>query len=294
MRKQICLGTAQFGKNYGVTNINGIIEENEIKKIIKKAIQNNINFLDTAKNYGESEKILGQLKVGSLGMNVITKYSFKNACLLKSPSDYLKRSLTQTLKNIKLNNIYGILIHDELDINNDKFDEFIETLISFKKKGIVKKIGCSIYKQNDIKTVPLDLIDIIQLPVSIYDQRILNNNFLNYLKKNSIEIFARSIFLQGITLSKDLEKYKFISEEFKQHHNKIMDKFKSKKTNMLKASLDFCESIKEIDKLVLGISSFKELLEIINVIKTNPLFFEWSECAWSQSNDLDPRRWKVT
>ena len=39
---KICLGTVQFGMEYGITNDSGQISKNEAKLILKKANSNNI------------------------------------------------------------------------------------------------------------------------------------------------------------------------------------------------------------------------------------------------------------
>ena len=44
MDKELCLGTAQFGLDYGITNKSGKVEEKEVKLIINKAIEENIRF----------------------------------------------------------------------------------------------------------------------------------------------------------------------------------------------------------------------------------------------------------
>ena len=49
------LGTVQLGINYGITNKTGKPTEKQSIKIIKYAIENNINTFDTANEYGESE-----------------------------------------------------------------------------------------------------------------------------------------------------------------------------------------------------------------------------------------------
>ena len=41
---------------YGIANKNGQLDENEITKILDLAWKNNINTLDTAKVYGNSEE----------------------------------------------------------------------------------------------------------------------------------------------------------------------------------------------------------------------------------------------
>ena len=52
------------------------------------------------------------------------------------------------------------------------------------------------------KVLDLFIPDIIQLPFSVFDQRLLQDGTLSTLKSLGIEIHARSIFLQGLLLMK--------------------------------------------------------------------------------------------
>jgi aryl-alcohol dehydrogenase-like predicted oxidoreductase len=58
--EKICLGTAQFGLDYGINNTRGKIPKNEVFGILEYALQNGIEFIDTAYAYGDSEKVLGE------------------------------------------------------------------------------------------------------------------------------------------------------------------------------------------------------------------------------------------
>ena len=58
---KLLIGTAQFGFKYGLNKKK--IKKVEIKNIKKILKINSIKFFDTAMNYGESEKILGNLKI---------------------------------------------------------------------------------------------------------------------------------------------------------------------------------------------------------------------------------------
>ena len=53
MKTKLCLGTAQFGMNYGITNQMGKPKDNEIDLIIESALKNNIHYFDTANSYGK-------------------------------------------------------------------------------------------------------------------------------------------------------------------------------------------------------------------------------------------------
>ena len=52
-------------------------------------------------------------------------------------------------------------------------------------------------------------IDFIQVPFNVFDRRILNKKILKKIKKKSVKIHARSIFLQGLLIKKKI---------FKSHH----------------------------------------------------------------------------
>jgi aryl-alcohol dehydrogenase-like predicted oxidoreductase len=74
-------------------------------------------------------------------------------------------------------------------------------LARLKQQGLVKKIGVSVYNNQQIDYV-LDnfSIDLIQLPINILDQRLINDESLVKLKKHNVEIHARSALLQGLLL----------------------------------------------------------------------------------------------
>ena len=59
LSNKIAIGTVQFGLDYGIANQNGKVNANEIRSILNFAHENNINTIDTAKAYGDSEKSIG-------------------------------------------------------------------------------------------------------------------------------------------------------------------------------------------------------------------------------------------
>ena len=67
---KLVIGAAQIGMKYGLFNRKKISYK-ELKKIEKLVLKSNIHFIDTAKSYGASEKIIGKSKLKNL--NIITK-----------------------------------------------------------------------------------------------------------------------------------------------------------------------------------------------------------------------------
>ena len=73
MSAQLCLGTAQFGMNYGITNKSGQVSIENVKKIIEYAESSNIMFLDTAQSYGNVEYILNKVLKSNNKFQIISK-----------------------------------------------------------------------------------------------------------------------------------------------------------------------------------------------------------------------------
>ena len=128
------------------------------------------------------------------------------------------------------------------------------------------KIGVSIYTKDEIsKIIKFNSIDVVQLPISIIDQRLLRSNFLKKLKKKKIEIHARSIFFKGIVF-KNFNKFK--TNKFLLKSLEELKEFKKKKFSINDKCLSWALGLKEIDKVVIGIENFEQLKENINKINT--------------------------
>ena len=73
MRPEICLGTAQFGLPYGITNAAGQVEESEVDTLLKMAASAKLRFLDTAQAYGDAEAVLGRTLLPDHSWRLISK-----------------------------------------------------------------------------------------------------------------------------------------------------------------------------------------------------------------------------
>jgi len=191
---KLALGGVQFGIDYGIANTKGQVQIEEVQSILNYAKKNGVNILDTASGYGDSEEVLG--KVGVDNFQIITKTTS-----IKQGVNGVVRIFYQSLKNLKQKKAYGLLIHDIGEIEHKQFDTLLIELARLKQQGLVKKIGVSVYNNQQIDYV-LDnfSIDLIQLPINILDQRLINDESLVKLKKHNVEIHARSALLQGLLL----------------------------------------------------------------------------------------------
>ena len=85
-----------------------------------------------------------------------------------------------------------------------------------KKVKFTKLIYVSIYNPEEINyAIKKFKFDIIQLPINLFDRKLIDNGILSRLKKHGYEIHARSIFLQGLLLDSHRWKFAKWSEIFR-------------------------------------------------------------------------------
>ena len=265
---KLAIGTAQLGSAYGIANTSGILPEKEMKKILDRATLEGINIIDTAKSYGESEIILGNSCVDNF--KVITKLpTVPDNCLNieKWVDNYIERSLI----SLKLKKIYGILLHNPNQLLSDSGKVLFRALESYKKNGVISKIGISIYSPSQLDLIlPKFSIDIVQAPFNIVDRRILNSGWLEKLSKKNIETHIRSVFLQGLLLMQ----YEKIPNQFS-NWNRVWLKWKNwlldNEISPVHACISFVDSFQEVDKIIVGFDSFAHFDQIIVASKKLPI-----------------------
>ena len=220
MKPKLCIGTAQLGMDYGITNAKGQVNIDEAKKILQLGVENGIDTLDTAQAYGCAETVIGQCWPGITEPKVISKHS--DQVCTSTIVDWEKR-FQEGLESLNLSRLDSYLLHDSSDLKDEKGKELLDWLISLKERDLVSRIGVSIYNIDDLIDLPLNHIDVVQLPISIYDQRPLENGLVSLLTSRNIAIYARSIFLQGLLLETHKKWPGFFSKEFIDHHKYFED-----------------------------------------------------------------------
>lgn len=289
---KIVLGTVQFGLDYGISNSRGQVPKNEVFEILNYALKNNINFLDTAFAYGNSEQVLGEYFESNF--NDFNKNSvFKIVSKLPAKTDDVRQFFEKSLENLKQEKIYGYLTHDFASFKNDEniWNEFLK----LKAEDKVQKIGFSLYYPTDLEFV-LDkeiAFDIVQIPYNLFDRRF--EPYFAELKKRKIEIHTRSAFLQGLVFKKP--------DDLSDHFNPI----KSKLTRLKKLSvernipifalcLNFANLNKFIDGVVVGVDSLANFTELLDYSKytklTEDILDELYCFEENDENIILPFNWK--
>ena len=284
---RLALGTVQFGLLYGVANKSGQVSQVEAKSMLRIASENGIDTLDTAIAYGESEKCLGE--IGVENFKLVTKLpAMPNGCL--DINNWIHEQVTSSLLLLGVEKLYGFLLHKSQDLLGPDGPELYRALDSLKEKGLVKKIGVSIYSPNELESLKKDFsFDLIQAPFNLIDQRLLHSGWMKKLKDSGVEIHTRSVFLQGLLLMKETDIQPKFSP-WKHLWKKWHDWLAENNVSALQGSLAFPLSFPEIARVVVGADSHHQLKEIINAT-SNLLNTDLPNLLSADENLINPVNW---
>ena len=282
---KVGLGTAQWGLDYGISNTSGQTSEENVIKILELASSAGIKIIDTAHSYGNSEKIIGKNNLKDF--KIVTK----SPPSLVSPNKSIKESFFESLDNLGLKKVYGLLIHNSDDIFSNDSRNRIKELQDLKSLGYLNKIGFSAYNKNQIhKALTFFKPDIIQLPFNVFDQNLLHDGTLEFLKSLNIEIHARSSFLQGLLIM-DFSKIPTYFNKWSPYLNKWHYYCSKIDLSPKSVALTFSASQKLIDKVIVGVENEIQLLELINTPKiSKELELEFLNC--NDEDLINPSKWK--
>ena len=263
---ELCLGTVQFGMKYGINNVLGQPTIEESFEMLDIAIDKGIKVIDTAKAYGEAESILGKYFSIKRNANKVKVISKLCPNIIKHNERDIKgvirKELEMSLERLNIDKLDGYLLHTPNYIYNK---DIIQGLVSLKDEKLVSNIGVSIYEIEDgEEAIRTGVIDYIQLPYSILDQRGEKTGFISRAKKAGIKIYTRSAFLQGLfTMERERipNHLQSVLRYIDQFEN-LLDKYKLSK---MEALIQFVKSEENIDYLVFGVDTRDQLLQDIQL-----------------------------
>ena len=280
---KIALGTVQWGLDYGISNTHGIPSDEVLNSIFALANKAGINMFDTAAQYGEAEKRVGQFS--NLEHKIVTKIGdfSTNKCL--------NQHLDSSFNHLQRQNIYGCLFHDvdELINNTDLWRE----LLVYKEEGRINKIGYSLYEPQEL----FDLLeaglhpDIVQLPYSILDRKF--EPYFDLLKNKGVEIHVRSVFLQGLYF-KNPEQLSNKLSILKSVLSELQNISKQNNLDISELCLDFIRQNCKIDYAVIGVESEDQLREVSQVKNCNlnwDIILETLDSYNIKKELLNPSNW---
>jgi hypothetical protein len=281
------LGTAQFGLRYGVANSRGQVSQEDINQILEFCKQIGIDTLDTAIDYGESEECLG--RSGISDFSLVTKLpSIPDNC--EDINAWILDQVKASLDRLKIDNIYGLLLHKPEQLFSKEGSEILKTLITLKETRIIKKIGISVYSPEEFtRLFSLYDFEIVQCPLNLIDRRLATSGWLEKLESQGVEVHIRSCFLQGLLLMPKIkipsqfQVWSFLWDEWH-------DWLDNNRVSALEACIAFVLSHKSIDKAIVGVDSKNQLQEIASFDKS--IIKKFPDISNHDTKLINPSYWE--
>jgi spore coat polysaccharide biosynthesis protein SpsF (cytidylyltransferase family)/aryl-alcohol dehydrogenase-like predicted oxidoreductase len=304
---QLVIGTAQFGLEYGIANSSGQPNITQVEFMLKTAINNGVEYIDTARAYGDSEKVIGKClgHVWSERIKIITKLTTLNEYPEDTQPSCIRArvdaSVFESCARLCRQSIDVAMIHRAAHFN--KWNGAVwNRLIELQDEGVIKSLGVSIQTPEELKlALDIESVSFIQMPFNILDWRWgeeLQEKIKSVKKLRQLTIHVRSALLQGLLVNtnKTLWERAHISDS-----SMILDWFQRQiKINGCTDVVDLCQryvcSQPWVDGVVLGMETREQLeknIQIFNLpyLHTNQLLDIELDRPWVSEKTLDPSFW---
>jgi len=285
---RLALGSVNFGLDYGVTNSAGKLSQLELKKILYAAEEAGIKIVDTAQAYGDSEAQIGAL-CRDERFKMVTKIGvdLEKGCLENSVSNLVEQSCNR----LNQSRLYAVLLHRPEVLLGDEGSVIVRELLTLKEKGLISKIGISIYSPEILEdlTKRVDL-DIVQVPFNVFDQQICSTGWRDKLKNKGTEIHTRSVFLQGLLLMEQSNLPKFFKSNWPELFNSWYEFLKMTGSDAVQVALQFALKQDWIDNIVVGVDSAAQLRSLLE-IERSEISQELPDLRSEDTNLINPSNW---
>jgi aryl-alcohol dehydrogenase-like predicted oxidoreductase len=296
---QLCLGTVQFGLDYGIINQKKPSLAYCVN-CLDYATQNGVFAIDTAAAYGNAEEIVGfflQRKTIDRDKLFISSKMQPNVlddCHPEKLYSIIREHLINQLRILHTDYLDAYILHSARYAHRA---DILEALVKVKKEGLAHKTGVSVYDPKEAFTcIESPFVDFMQLPYSLFDQRMRVSGVLKGAQNHEVQIHSRSAFIQGLILLKEDQVPSFLSDA--KPIIKRIDKI-CVDTGLSRVALAmaFVKHESAISHLVFGIDTIEQLKEDIEIFNAITLSASQIEDIGKEFQDIKteivmPSLWK--
>lgn len=277
---RMVLGTAQFGLVYGIANQAGQPDQVLVNDMVSTAVANGVQFVDTARSYGDSEYAVGKALSGGLASRVelVTKLTTLDDC----PDDasqaivtaFVERSVYQSCHALAASKIDVLMLHRAKHLtawNGAVWD----VLRRFKARGVVARLGVSVQNPEEaLQALDFEDVEFLQIPYNILDYRweMVIQKISAIRHQRPLVIHARSALLQGLLCSNQNELWRRANcsygSEIMGWLNAQADRYTG--GNVVELCLRFVISQPWVNGVVVGVETKQQLITNLMILTKQP------------------------
>lgn len=199
---KLTLGTVQLGMDYGIANKKGKPQKEESWALLRYALASGAITLDTARHYG-SEEVIGESGLAGQ-FTIVSKFKLNEAELqsLELAVAAARKSVLSSCKALNISRLPVCLFHQDKDNPMSLVAKLLPPILTrLKEEGLIETGGISVYYPEELNEITdWESVQAVQVPMNVFDLRLLKNGLLQRLKQSGTAVFVRSVFLQGLLL----------------------------------------------------------------------------------------------
>lgn len=302
---EIAFGGVEIGIPYGIgiKDKADMLSELDAIYLLHSAIDEGINFFDTARLYGESERIMGNAFKDRRNEVVICS----KCNHIRDPEGkiyphhelrkLIESSLHESLKTLQTDTLDVFMLH-QADLEILENDFVSEIIVDLKNKGLIRATGVSVYVPEETKkAIETDAWDVIQLPFNVMDQR--QKQYFEMAEQKGKAIVIRSVLMKGLLSERGKNLHPALKdvEDFIQNYNQFLD---TNSKDLPALATKFALSFDAVSAVLVGIDKMEYLIQALattegdalggkkidrlnNLAYPDPAFLnlaDWSKHGW--------------
>jgi 1-deoxyxylulose-5-phosphate synthase len=185
---EIALGTVELGLDYGIGPEARKPGESEAARILHRSLDLGINFIDTARAYGDAEAIVGRVLAGRRREFVL--------CTKAMPGDDAVESVERSLRELQTDMLDIVMIHCRAGELEPPVD-VAAGLERCREAGKLRFTGASVYGEAAALAAIEAGFDCLQIAMNVLDRR-MEARVLPEASRKNVGIVARSVLLKGV------------------------------------------------------------------------------------------------
>lgn len=304
---KLVLGTAQLGMTYGIANKTGMPSHQQASDLIKTAIVNGVQWLDTASAYGCSEEVIGRaLKSGwQERVSVITKLGLLADCPNEATEavvkTFVEKSLFKSCTRLESQTIDVVMLH-RMEHQKAWAGAVWSQLLDRKAAGSIKALGVSVQNPDELAMALEDAdIEFIQMPFNVLDWRWdeLIPKIQVAKSQRSLTVHVRSGLLQGLLVSAEPDHWRRANVDSPELIQNWLNQMTTDTDSQSVAAfcLNYAKSLNWVDGVVVGMETKEQLLENIHIFTIDDFTQEQLDRVSELSPKvayptLDPSQWR--
>lgn len=285
------LGTVEFAAKSGKHALQ--VSREEARRILEIAHQAHIPLLDTASQAGDSQEVLGECLNPEHHFKVVAKTPpFSTDFVVGHHADQLEKSLRETLETLGTDKVYALMIGCDQGLFATQGEKLFKRMQALQVERLIEKIGVSVNDANQLDHLLSHFSpDIVQVPLNVLDQRLLQSGHLAQMKAKGIEIHVRDIFLQGVLLDPTHLHPWFwpIRKRLEDYHDYLIQEG----LTPLEGALNFVTSIPEVDFALVGVQTSQQLEEVVGAVDLGIEASQFAPFSCAELKFIDPLKWNL-